>query len=62
MTAAGFIDFEIASSTDVYAGAQQSSSAAEFGTLGVSFRARKAANDEEWQQALAALNCDIQGN
>jgi hypothetical protein len=49
------------SRTDVYAGAQQSSSAADYGTLGITFRARKAANDDEWQQALAALSCDIQG-
>ena len=55
------MDFEIASRTDVYAGAQQSSSAAEFGTLGITFRARKAVDDEEWQRALAALTCDIQG-
>ena len=59
---AGFVDFEIASRTDVYAGAEQSSSAAEFGTLGITFRARKATNDEEWQQALATLSCDIQGS
>src|SRR5437667_180940 len=51
----------ITSRTDIYAGAEQSSSAAEFGTLGLTFRARKASNDEEWQQALAALTCDIQG-
>ena len=62
VTAAGFVDFEITSQTDVYAGAEQSSSAAEFGTLGITFRARKAANDQEWQQALAALSCDIQGS
>jgi len=46
----------------VYAGAEQSSSAAEFGTLGITFRARKAVSDEEWQQALAALSCDIPGS
>ncbi len=59
MTAAGFVDFAIESRTDVYAGAEQSSSAANFGTLGITFRARKAASDEEWQQALSALNCDV---
>ena len=57
--AAGFVDFTIDSRTDVYAGAEQSSSAANFGTLGITFRARKAANDEEWQQALAALSCEL---
>lgn len=59
MTAAGFVDFAIESRTDVYAGAEQSSSAANFGTLGITFRARKAVTDEEWQQALSALNCDL---
>jgi hypothetical protein len=43
----------------VYAGAEQSSSAANFGALGITFRARKVINDEEWQQALAALSCDL---
>ena len=60
MTAAGFVGFEIESRTDVYAGAEQSSSAANFGTLGITFRARKALNDDEWQQALAALSCDLE--
>jgi hypothetical protein len=55
------VDFEIASRTDVYAGAEQSSSAAEFGTLGITFRARKAISNKEWQQAVARLSCDIQG-
>jgi hypothetical protein len=43
----------------VYAGAPQASSAAQFGTLGINFRARKAATDEEWRAALAALNCAV---
>jgi hypothetical protein len=43
----------------VYAGAEQSSSAANFGTLGITFRARKATSDDEWQTALAALTCDL---
>jgi hypothetical protein len=59
VTAAGFVGFEIESRTDVYAGAEQSSSAANFGTLGITFCARKAVTDEEWQQALAVLNCDL---
>lgn len=59
MTAAGFIDFAIESRTDVFAGAEQSSIAANFGTLGITFRARKASTDEEWQQALAALSCEV---
>jgi hypothetical protein len=59
VTAAGFVDFVIDSRTDVYPGAEQSSSAANFGTLGITFRARKVTTDVEWQQALEALNCDI---
>ena len=30
-------------------------------TLAIRFRAHKAASDDEWQQTLAALSCDIQG-
>jgi hypothetical protein len=59
VTAAGFVDFAIESRTDVYAGAEQSSSAANFGTLGITFRARKAMSEEQWQLALDALSCDI---
>jgi hypothetical protein len=55
VTAAGFLDFAIVSRTDVYAGAEQSSSAANFGTLGITFRARKAASEEEWREALVAM-------
>jgi TusA-related sulfurtransferase len=54
--AAGFVDFEITWRADVFSGAPQSSSAANFGTLGINFRARKAVNAEEWAAALAALN------
>jgi hypothetical protein len=43
----------------VFSGAPQSSSAGAFGTLGITFGARKAATDEEWQAALATLSCDI---
>jgi hypothetical protein len=57
--AAGFVGFEIAWRADVFSGAPQSSSAAQFGTLGINFRARKARNEQEWSQALAALNCEI---
>jgi hypothetical protein len=59
VAAAGFVDFAIESRTDVYAGAEQSSSAANFGTLGITFRARKAATDQAWQQTRSALNCDL---
>ena len=57
--AAGFVDFGITWRADVFSGAPQSSSAANFGTLGINFRARKAANDQEWAKALAALSCEV---
>ena len=57
--AAGFVDFEITWQADVYSGAPQSSSAAEFGTQGINFRARKAAHEEEWHTTLAALTCEV---
>jgi len=57
--AAGFVEFEIAWRGDVYAGASQSSSAAQFGTLGINFRARKARDETEWAKAVAGLTCDV---
>ncbi len=42
--AAGFVDFAITWRGDVFAGAPQASSAASFGTLGITFRARRAAD------------------
>ena len=57
--AAGFVDFEITWQADVFSGAPQASSAAEFGTQGINFRARKAANEEEWNAAKASLACDV---
>jgi hypothetical protein len=39
--AAGFVDFEVTWRADVFSGAPQCSSAANFGTLGINFRARK---------------------
>jgi TusA-related sulfurtransferase len=56
---AGFVDFEITWRADVFSGAPQSSSAANFGTLGINFRARKPRDEAEWAAALAALNCEI---
>jgi arsenite methyltransferase len=38
---AGFLDFEITWKADVFEGAPQQSSAANFGTKGINFRARK---------------------
>jgi hypothetical protein len=57
--AAGFVGFEIAWRADVFSGAPQSSSAAQFGTVGINFRARKPVSEEEWARELAALNCVI---
>jgi hypothetical protein len=56
---AGFVDFEITWRKDVFSGAPQESSAAQFGTVGINFRARKPVDRSEWHEALAALNCEI---
>ncbi len=57
--AAGFVDFEITWQADVFSGAPQASSAAEFGTQGINFRARKAADEQEWDAARASLACEV---
>ncbi len=57
--AAGFVNFEITWRADVFSDAPQAGSAANIGTLGINFRARKAANEEELATALAALTCEI---
>lgn len=44
---------------DVFRDAPQASSAAAFGTLGITFRARRARDAGEWQRALEALACDV---
>ncbi len=54
---AGFVGFEITRRADIYDGAPQASSASEFGTQGINFRARKPRADREWQDALAQLSC-----
>ena len=59
---AGFVDFEITWREDVFAGAPQEGSAANFGTVGINFRARKPINEAEWLAALAALNCEVPEN
>ncbi|HEY1410079.1 MAG TPA: hypothetical protein VF434_14140 [Promineifilum sp.] len=56
---AGFVNFEITGRQDVFSGAPQSGSAAEFGTLGINFGARKPKDDTEWSEALASLTCDV---
>lgn len=55
----GFVGFEITWRADVFSGAPQQSSAAAFGTLGINFRARKPVDPVEWEEALAALACDL---
>lgn len=57
--AAGFTGFEITWRAEVYEGAAQASSAKQFGTMGINFRARKAANEDEWMVAVNALTCRI---
>ena len=57
--AAGFVDFEITWQADVFSGAPQASSAAEFGTQGINFHARKAAYAQEWYAARARLSCEV---
>jgi len=56
---AGFIGFEMTWQADVFSDAPQASSAASFGTVGINFRARKAANIEEWNSVLGALVCEV---
>jgi hypothetical protein len=53
--AAGFVNFEITWRADVFSGAPQAGSAANFGTLGINFQARKAVNEGEWTAAMATL-------
>jgi hypothetical protein len=58
--AAGFMDFEITWRADVFSGAPQASSAANYGTLGINFRARKPRDEQEWQEWLDTA--DATGN
>lgn len=51
--------FEITWRAEVFNGAPQASSAAEFGTVGINFRARKARDADEWNAALADLACNV---
>lgn len=57
--AAGFVNFEITWRGDVFSEAPQASSAADFGTLGITFRARKARDADELATAMAALQCEV---
>jgi hypothetical protein len=53
------VGFEIVNRVEVYADAPQSSNAMKFGTLGITFRARRPTSDAEWQEALARLTCEV---
>ncbi len=44
---------------DVFTGAPHESSAADYGTLGLDFSARKPINDEEWAEAMAKLTSEV---
>jgi len=59
---AGFVDFEITKRVDIFTGAPQEGSAVNYGTLGITFKARKPKSNEEWHQALTAINCEIPQN
>jgi hypothetical protein len=56
---AGFVDFEITWRADVFSGAPQSSSAVDYGTMGINFRAHRPRDEAEWMAALAGLNCAV---
>ena len=56
---AGFVDFEITWRADIFSDAPQKTSAAAFGTKGINFRARVPHSEAEWEEALAALTCEV---
>jgi hypothetical protein len=56
---AGFVDFEITWRADVFSDAPQAGSAANFGTVGINFHARKPAREAEWLAALETRNCAL---
>jgi hypothetical protein len=59
VVAAGFVGFEITWRADIFSGAPQASSSAAFGTVGINFRARQAADEAEWEAAIAAASCQV---
>jgi len=56
---AGFVRFEITWRADVFAGAPQTSSAAEFGTLGINFRAYRPGDGDGWTADQEAFSCTL---
>ncbi len=57
--AAGFVEFEITLRVDVFSGTPHESGAAEVGAMGITFKARRPHDEEEWDAAVAALTCDV---
>jgi hypothetical protein len=57
VVAAGFVGCEITWRADVFSGAPQASSAAQFGTVGINFRARKPLAEAAWLEAVSSLVC-----
>ena len=61
---AGLVEFAgdtCGENKDVFSGAAQESSDADFGTVGINFRARRPVEESEWHEALATLNCEVPG-
>ncbi len=57
--AAGFVEFEITLRVDVFSGTPHESGAASVGALGITFRARRPHDQEEWEAAVATLTCEV---
>jgi len=53
------VDFEITKRVDIFSGAPKEGSAVNYGTQGITFKARKPRTKEEWHAALRELNCEI---
>jgi hypothetical protein len=53
------VDFKITWQKDVFSDTPQTGSAASFGTLGITLRARKPGHPAEWHAALNAFNCAV---
>ena len=59
VVAAGFVGFEITWRKDIFSGVPQAGGAQKSSTWGANFWARKAANKEEWNAAMAALSREV---
>ncbi len=56
---AGFIDFAITKRVDIYSGAPQEGSAINYGTLGITFRARKPESTKAWHDEMDSLGIEL---